>query len=505
MNFDIIKQKEQQRVSSMLSTIDIHNLVLNENDINLLEKGGKAVPIGTIKERSGGRKEIKTANGWEPYKEGSKSKKQEETHEKKTSSEEESKHETNTEEEHDGGKSGQEQLSQKIQNIVEYGGTKKGKVKQLYALGLSHDQIVNYTGFSLSDVKWYAKEWDKENPGMQRGLQTQQNGQNNGNSQPTFQQTTLVPYEKLPEINVNDRWDTYELFGKMMCLGMGKSSIAYGTGGVGKTYTLMGKNQIFDQFKMTAFNEDKHDYIPGTESVQSQEDEEEGGEPRQMSSGRLLMKNEYDYVKLTGKVTASEMYKTLYENNGKIVIFDDCDEVLKDPNAVNVLKGALDTSGDGTINWKVSGKIKTDYTNILGAIREQDDKGKVNYYLPKRFKFTGQVLFISNLTHRDIPQALISRGLTIDLSMNADETAERLQQIYPHMDFQDPQGNPIEVSLEDKKAAADFISKYRYDIDMTDLNARTLGKIALIKKTVGDTGSNVDWQKMASAMLKKRK
>lgn len=539
-NFDLIKKKSLESRQNILKGFTNVPQAINEiteAQADLLEKGGKRVPVGVIKTRKNGVKEIKTATGWEPYHDGNERMKHEEVNEarKPAVTQETSTEDTTSEEdETDTGAEKEEstvvtpedeeaKLSQQVQFILHNVPTKKNKIKSLYKIGLSHDQIVNYTGFAIGDVRWFSREWEKENPGMQRGLSAmtgggQQAKDGSGNVIATNipqPKKYLVPYEKLPEISTKDRWDSYELFGKMICLNMGKSMVVYGSGGVGKTYTLMGKNMIFDQYKMRAFNEEKHDYIPGFESDSGgaastqAEGSEEGEEntielPVQIAAGRYLMKNEYDYVKMTGKVTATEMYKTLYENNGKVIIFDDCDEVLQDPAAINVLKGALDTTGDGTITWKVSGKIPTDYTNIPGAIRELDNKGKTHWYLPKRFKFQGQVLFISNLDHTKIPQPLLSRGLTLDLTMNADETAERLQQIYKFIDFQDSQGNPIEVSEDIKKKACDFISKYRYDIDMTDLNARTLGKIALIIKTVQDTGSNMEWEKVAASMLKKK-
>lgn len=488
----------------------------NLGDIFTDIEKAKAVPIGTRVKRKGGYEEEKTASGWIRVKKESSPKSEEQSGDKNVKVNPETSVNVTKDFEKPASNPNahpyesvrnsmsHEQLSSKVTQVVNNVSSKKGKIIELYKLGLSHAEIVNYSGAKLSDVKWYTKQYQQ---GLQSGAQQSAPQSTPSSSQAPPRQrnsasdsggdesSLLMDYDKLPEIGVKDRWDTYELFGKMMCLGQGKSAIAYGTGGVGKTYTLMGKNQIFDQFKMRAFDEEKHEMETG-----GGDQIDENGNPIRMAAGRYLDKSAYDYVKITGKVSASEMYRTLCENNGKIVIFDDCDSVLKDDNAVNVLKGALDTSGDGTISWKVKGDIPTEYSNIEGSYDTK--KGKA---LPKRFKFTGQVLFISNLDHKEIPQALVSRGLTIDLTMNADETSERLQQIYPHMEMQDPQGNKIDVSLEDKKAAADFIHKYRHDLDMSDLNARTLGKIALIKKTAEETGSAIDWQKAAAAMLKKRK
>ena len=510
MDFDLIIKANLEAQSNILKGFTDHE--------DILEKA-KAVPIGTRVERKSGIIEEKTANGWVRVKKDKAPTKTEESSDKTPKAQDEPSQKTNAAQQTPVANSSahpyesvrnsmsHEELSSKVTSIVAGGGSKKGKILELYKLGLSNDEIVNYSGAKLSDVKWYTKEYQRN---LESGAQTQssnrstQNTQKNSsnaaqNNSNNDERSLLLDYEELPEISTQDRWNSYELFGKMMCLGAGKSMIAYGSGGVGKTYTLMGRGQIFDQFKMKEFDEEIHDtFSEGGEEIG------DDGEPVRMAPGRFLDKSSYDYVKITGKVSASEMFKTLAEHNGKVIIFDDCDSVLKDENAVNVLKGALDTTGDGTISWKVAGDITTEYSNIEGAVKKED-KGKTKFVLPKRFKFKGQVMFISNLEHKQMPQALISRALNVDLTMNADETSERLQQIYPHMDFQDPEGNKIEVSLEDRKAAADFIHKYRHALDASDLNARTLGKIAMIKKVADETGSQMDWQKAAISMLKKRK
>jgi hypothetical protein len=50
----------------------------------------------------------------------------------------------------------------------------------------------------------------------------------------------IKEYEKsIPTPSVNERWDTYGLFCNMVASGVTKSMVSFGTGGVGKTYTLM--------------------------------------------------------------------------------------------------------------------------------------------------------------------------------------------------------------------------------------------------------------------------
>lgn len=385
-----------------------------------------------------------------------------------------------------------EELSNKVLDVLNNTAPgKKGEMGvQLYKLGLKPSEIVDVSGakiatllFHLNNFKASGEHTQLQNAAKQDQASSKKEAapekeQKKNEKDQEDQGPNIIPYEKLPEISVKDKWDSYETFGHMMCSGMGKSMIAYGSGGVGKTYTLMGEGQVFDQYGMKPFNEDEH----------IKENDKE----------KNLNKDAYDYVKVTGKVSAVEMYKKLFEHNGKIVVFDDCDSVLEDDNAVNVLKGALDTSGDGTVEWATKGDILSDYTNVEGTTKS--DKG---HKIPKRFKFNGQVLFISNKDHTDMPQALLSRGLTVDLTMNADETVERMKSIYPKMKFKDPKGNEINVSKEDKDEVFSFLDKHKNDLDPADLNMRTFQKVALIKKTLEDKGSNIDWKKTAAAMLKK--
>jgi len=51
----------------------------------------------------------------------------------------------------------------------------------------------------------------------------------------------------------------------------------------------------------------------------------------------------FEWQMIKGYSTARGLYNTLFDNNGKLIIFDDCDSVLEDKVAINILKGALDS------------------------------------------------------------------------------------------------------------------------------------------------------------------
>jgi len=319
------------------------------------------------------------------------------------------------------------QLSQDMVNVCKDTNLSiQGKVDALVKMGVTDiDKLVTLTGEKASVLVDKKLSGDKSSDG-------------NKVAQALIKNTNDVV--ELPKPSVEARWKSYELMGRMVIKGQRKGLLAYGTGGVGKTYTI---NELLKESGLREY------------------DEELDPEP-----------SEYDYIKITGKSTAVAMYASLYEHNKKIVIFDDCDSVLTDENAIMILKGALDTSGDGTITWG-------------SASPPKDSHGEK---VPQRFKFRGRVIFISNIPKQTLleskAQPVVTRSLSIDLTMTAEETVARLRYIRDKIPFQDHNGEEIFVTTEEREAAINFIDKYKHVVDVGNINARTMGSIALIKKEV---------------------
>lgn len=145
-----------------------------------------------------------------------------------------------------------------------------------------------------------------------------------------------------------------------------------------------------------------------------------------------------DYIAIKGHSTAKALYRLLWENNGKVIIFDDADSAFKDPISANLLKGALDSIPKRVISWHAE-------------FSESEE-------LPNRFEFTGRVVFISNLSIKDFPQALISRSFCVDLSLNMDEKIERIEHIFS------------KIKADRKTEVLDFIRSNK--TKMKDLNVR---------------------------------
>jgi hypothetical protein len=172
-----------------------------------------------------------------------------------------------------------------------------------------------------------------------------------------------------------------------------------------------------------------------------------------------------EYIFIKGYSTARGLYNTLYDNNDKLIIFDDCDSVLEDKVAVNILKSALDSYDNRTISWM--------------AKMNKNDK------YPQQFDFIGRIIFISNKSKDSIDGAILSRSLTVDLTMTPAEKIERMTTILP--------GILPEYDDEVKVEALNFLNENK---DGVNINMRTL--IMVIKMA----NSNPDnWKSMAGYML----
>ena len=133
--------------------------------------------------------------------------------------------------------------------------------------------------------------------------------------------------------------------------------------------------------------------------------------------------------------------KTFEERNG-IIVWDEADSLLKNEDIVMMLKPALDTSGDNTMEYS-RGK------SMLGMNREEIESysrevdamiadGKVlgpvptkgDYVqVPGKYYFNGSMIFISNMSAKSIESAILSRSIFIDVKLSASDVNKRIMSI----------------------------------------------------------------------------
>lgn len=240
------------------------------------------------------------------------------------------------------------------------------------------------------------------------------------------------------EFDINQRFDYLAQLVRMTISGTAVSLIITGEGGLGKTYTTKKEIQ------------------------------------------RKQLTKDVDYMLIKGYSTARGLYELLYNNNGMLLVFDDCDEVLEDKVAKNILKSALDSYDEREVCW-ISKSFSED--------------------IPPSFIFTGRIIFISNMSQDNIQQAILSRSLNIDLTMTSEEKLMRMEYIINNSkDFMPT------FDMTIKQEALTILKDNLADI--RELSLRSLEKI--LKVLRGDSDmldvndpdyKNLDMRKLCRFML----
>ncbi len=335
-----------------------------------------------------------------------------------------------------------------IEAIVSSNGGINGKIHGLIAAGIyDNKSLITLSGGSYMDVYKITK-----------GLVTKKGDQPSEPTTPVEPGAPqpVVPVSPQPEVNAKkieqvmhqarsinrsksgvtykDFWRNYrEVLNEIMITGYPKSLIAYGTGGLGKTYDL---NEVMRNNKIRVYDDE---IDPSSD--------------------------QYDAVIIKGSTGIRDMWNIIVKNKGKLIVFDDCDSMWSegDENKQNILKGMLDTSGDGTVRYGQAGK---------------DEDGN---NLPKQIRFTGQVVFISNLKRSEFPQPLIdSRCASVDLTMTKAETMDKLSEIKDKIELRGKNDVLIEVPQESRTAAYNFFERHKDVLGLGQINARTFAQVAQI-------------------------
>lgn len=249
--------------------------------------------------------------------------------------------------------------------------------------------------------------------------------------------------ERLAEDNpalafpINQRFEFVEDLVEMVATKKVSSAIITGEGGLGKSHTVIAA------LKKSGLR-DVYECASGTPAHKT-------------------------YTVVKGFSTAKGLYKILFENKNSLVVFDDCDSVLQDADALQLLKAALDSYDKRVITWNTSAKF---------------DDG-----LPRSFQFSGGAIFISNLSQTKIDQAVRTRAMCVDLSMSADQKITRMEHIVTSPDFLP------ELSTSIKKDALELLKEYKDTA--RDLSLRSLISVARIR--ANKTAST--WRDLAIYML----
>jgi hypothetical protein len=148
------------------------------------------------------------------------------------------------------------------------------------------------------------------------------------------------------------------------------------------------------------------------------------------------LRESYEFVHYKGRSTAAGMFITLFQNSNKIVVFDDCDSIFKDADAVNMLKAALDDP------------------------------------IPTTFEFTGKVIFISNISQSALDEAIKSRSFVADIALTTQQMFERIESLMQKME--------PSIPLPAKQQAFALMQKLDSKFEGVQINLRSFIKAARI-------------------------
>jgi len=108
------------------------------------------------------------------------------------------------------------------------------------------------------------------------------------------------------------------------------------------------------------------------------------------------------YIKYGGHITLAAIYEYLCENQDKTIFFDDCSNIIQHTEIMELLKQALQTSGERRLHYRSYG-------------------AKIS--VPKEFIFTGQIIMAFNTFDVKNPnvKAVVDRAPAIELKFNREE------------------------------------------------------------------------------------
>lgn len=341
----------------------------------------------------------------------------------------------------------------KIKEIAEATTKKSQKMKDLVGMGVYDPGLILQIApdLSMSDFKHYIKESGVDYKKFQDTLTANINiGLGNtpiDKDTPVHElqgelrskDLTKILKDKKQErakelkITAKDKFDAYKFkLDQLIGDRMTRSLIVYGTGGIGKSYNLQKKLEEYGKV---------------------------GWDPE-----LDLQASEYDYVTITGSTSATDLYNRMYENPKKLFVFDDCDSMWDDETMANLLKGALDTTGQNLISYANPKKLPD------------------GTYPAKSFKFSGQCIFVSNLPREKFYAPLIdSRSNALDLTMTMEQTLQMLDDIKYDFKYKDADGNEMEIPKSDRNDIIKVLHELSNDLRVEQVNGRVLGNLAALK------------------------
>lgn len=142
------------------------------------------------------------------------------------------------------------------------------------------------------------------------------------------------------------------------------------------------------------------------------------------------------------KASPVAFYVTTFKERNETIVWDEADSLLKNDDIIMMLKPGLDTSGSNYFEYmrghSMSGWSERDIESYCQQADAAVAQGKIlapvptkgDYFqIPSKFKFKGQMIFISNMPANKIESAILSRSLYIDVKLASQDVSKRIMSI----------------------------------------------------------------------------
>lgn len=184
---------------------------------------------------------------------------------------------------------------------------------------------------------------------------------------------------------------------------------------------------------------------------------------------------ENGYEKISGHVSPLALYQRMHENPDSVIFLDDCSAVLKDRQAMELIKAATETEVDTrTVSW-------------------DSNTNKLPETVDNQFEFNGQLIICANQipdtgSTKEILESLKDRSINIELDLTYRERIDLIKQVAYVTETED-------INAEERMQIAEWIESVT-DHSSSGVNLRTLFKCFNLYRYNPDK-----WSELAREMI----
>lgn len=383
--------------------------------------------------------------------------------------------------------------------------TQASACEYLLMKGMSPKQISEKIGMALPNISKVKKRMEEDGTLLKKVKVSPKDDSPTVAEVPTSEQEVIGNKIEGDEVKVERLYKKMGMYIGSILDKKFPSLIISGDPGIGKTHTLedMLKQRGLTPARVIPVKVDKpEEEEPEEDEVDMVTPDKKRGRPKKEEIKDVpdYFTVEGDYVKYTGKITVAGLYRTLCKFRHKLIILDDCDSIWKQPDGVNILKGALDSKPRREISYPVAGTVDVnpDDDEEISAVLAD---GKI----PTQVVFDGQMIFITNLSLKEIDPAILSRIFFVNVRLSSNQILMRIKQRYNEL----PEGIPNSGSAKAQEKALAFFDEIfektpNWQPHLERFNFRTFSKASVFIDQFGDALSGGEWEAMLMEDLEGR-